>query len=193
MKNKRTLTIAAAFVALTIFAGFGIFRSVPRTKAQDQLPPPVNDRISFGMVGITSGQTVRVSVANTIMPNDANWPPGPTRVVLNFRLPNGNLLRNRSGDIVRKAVDLERGDSTFLDLNYDELPPGPVRLQLRAVIVAIPPPVGDSNELPPPVGDRIVSTVEIINNRDGRTQFAVFMNPAVIRGFNPQPDPPLGQ
>ena len=187
MRNKRTLIIAGAIVALAILAAVGIFRSAPRTKAQDQLPPPVPDRISFGMVGITSGQTVRVSVANTIMPNDANLPPGPTRVVLTFRFLNGNLVRNARGDVIRKALDLERGDATFLDLNYDELPPGPVRLQLRAVIVAIPPP---TNDTPPPVGDRIASTVEVINNANGRTQFAVFTHPAVLRGFNPQPDPP---
>jgi hypothetical protein len=194
MKNKRTLTIAAIIAALAIIISFGIFRSTNPVKAQDQIPPPVPERISFGMVGITSGQTVRVSVSNTIMPNDANLPPGPTRVVLNFRLPNGQLLRNRSGEVIRKAVDLERGDSTFLDVDFGATPP-PIgdRLQLRAVIVATPPPIGDSNQLPPPVGDRIASTVEVINNRDGRTQFVVFTNPAVIRGFNPQPDPPLGQ
>ena len=193
MKNKRTLTIAALTVAIAILAAFGIFRNVPRTQAQDQQPPPVPDRISFGTVGITAGQTVRVSIANTIMPNDENLPPGPVRVVMTFRLPNGNLLRNRSGEVIRKAVDLERGDATFLDINYDELPPGPVRLQLRAVIVAQAPPVGDTNQQPPPVNDLIASTVEVINNRDGRTQFAVFTSPAVIRGFNPQPDPPLGE
>jgi hypothetical protein len=194
MKNKRTLTIAAVIVALAIIAAFGIFRSTTPVKAQDQIPPPVPDRISFGMVGITSGQTVRVSVSNTIMPNDANLPPGPTRVILNFRLPNGQLLRNRSGEVIRKAVDLERGDSVFLDVDFGALPP-PVndRIHLRAVIVALPPPVGDSTEQPPPIGELIASTVEVINNRDGRTQFAVFTNPAVIRGFNPQPDPPLGE
>jgi hypothetical protein len=192
MKNKRTLTITIAIVALALLTAFGIFRNVPRTRAQTDIPPPTNDRISFGMVGITSGQTVRVSVANTIMPSDENWPPGPTRVVLTFRSLSGNLIRNRSGEIIRKAVDLERGDSTFLDADFGALPP-PVndRLQLRAVIVAIPPPVGDTNQTPPPINDRIASTVEVINNANGRTQFAVFTHPAVLRGFNPQPDPPI--
>jgi hypothetical protein len=190
MKNKRTLIIAAAIIALAILTAFGIFRNSNPVKAQTELPPPVPDRISFGMVGITSGQTLRVSVANTIMPNDANLPPGPVRVVLTFRLLNGNLVRNRSGEVIRKAVDLERGDATFLDLNYDELPPGPVRLQLRAVVVAQPPPTNDTTQTPPPVGDLIASTVELINNANGRTQFAVFTHPAVLRGFNPQPDPP---
>jgi hypothetical protein len=193
MKYKRTIIIAVAVVGLTVIAIFGISRLTGNVKAQDQIPPPVPERISFAVVGITSGQTVRVSVSHTIMPNDVNLPPGPVRVVLNFRLPNGQLARNRSGEVIRKAVDLERGQTTFLDLDYDALPPSPIRLQLRAVIVAQPPPVNDSGEQAPPVGDRIVSSVEIINNRDGRTQFVVFTNPAVIRGFNPQPDPPLGE
>lgn len=191
MRNKRTLTIAAATLALAMLAAVGIFRSVPRTKAQTDLPPPVPDRVSFGMLGITAGQTLRLTVSNTIMPNDADLPPGPIRVVLTFRTPNGNLLRNARGEVIRKAVDLNRGDSTLLDVNYDELPPGPIRLQLRAVIVAIPPPTNDTTQQPPPVGDLIASTVEVISNRDGRTQFAVFTHPAVIRGFNPQPDPPI--
>src|SRR5215203_2744811 len=108
MKNKRILTIAAVVVALVIIAVFGIFRNPKSVKAQDQIPPPVNDRISFGMVGITAGQTVRVSVSNTIMPNDVNLPPGPVRVVITFRNAAGNLIRNRSGEVIRKAVDLER-------------------------------------------------------------------------------------
>ena len=190
MKNTRTLIIAATIVTLAILTAFGIFRVVPRTQAQTDIPPPIPDRVSFGMIGITAGQTVRVSVANTVMPNDENLPPGPIRVVLTFRNANGNLIRNRSGEVIRKAVDLERGDASFFDLNYDELPPGPIRQQLRAVVVVQPPPGGDFNAIP---YDSAVPTVEIINNRDGKTQYVVFTNPGVIRGFNPQPDPPLGQ
>ena len=42
----------------------------------------------------------------------------------------------------------------------------------------------------PPDPDRIgnvVSTFEVIDNTTQRT---MFLNPGVIRGFNPQPDPP---
>ena len=60
----------------------------------------------------------------------------------------------------------------------------------RVSQVVQPPPVGDFNAIP---YDSAVPTVEIINNRDGKTQYVVFTNPGVIRGFNPQPDPPLGQ
>jgi hypothetical protein len=188
MRNKRTFSITIAVVALAILTTFGIFRNTRTVQAQDQTPPPRPDRISFGLIGLTAGQAVRLSVVNTIMPNDANYPPGPTRVVLNFRGVNGELIRNRNGEVVRKTVDLERGQSTFLDLNYDEFPPGPTRLQVRAVVtVQVPPGPPDSNAIP---YDSAVPTIEIINNANGKTQHAVFTHPAVIRGFNPQPDPP---
>lgn len=189
MKNKRTLTIAAVIVALAAIAAFVVFRNTQPVHAQDQLPLSVNDRISFGMVGITAGQTMRISVTNVIPPPVGDLPPGPYRVVLRFLDGSGHVIRNRSGEVIRRVATLENGQSTFLDLDFGELPPGPIRAQFRAVVNAVPPPTGD---LPPPVGDRIVSTVEVINNANDRTQF-VLTNPGVIRGFNPQPDPPLGE
>ena len=175
MKNKRTLTIATIIVALAILTTFGIFRNTPRTQAQDN-PPPQRERISFGMVGITQGQTVRVNVVNTglaVCPCD--------RVVLNFRLPNGQLVRNRNGEVIRRSVELQPGDATFLDVDYGELPNGPSRLQLRAVVTVTLPP--DSTELP----SNFVPTVEVINN-NGRTQFAITALPAVQRVPPPVPD-----
>jgi hypothetical protein len=180
-----TFVLTAAIATVAFVANMR--STIEPVHAQDQIPPPVNDRVSFGSVGITSGQTLRVTVANTILPVDANLPPGPTRVVMTFRGMNGQLMRTRGGDVIRRVVDLERGDSAFLDLDYDALPPGPVRIQVRAVVVIQPPPVGDTNSLQDGV---CIPTVEVINNANGRTQFAVFTHPAVLRGFNPQPDPP---
>jgi len=185
MKRKTTF-VALAGLGLVLLLGVVALRQPRRAKAQE-IAPTTPDRVSFGTIGITTGQTLRVSVANTIMPNDVNLPPGPTRVVMTFRYVNGNFVRDvKSGEVIRKAVDLERGDSAFLDLDYDRLPPGPIRVQIRPVVVVIPPPVGDY--LTPP--DGTVIGAEVINNANGRSQFAVFTNPAVLRGFNPQPDPP---
>jgi hypothetical protein len=186
MKNKRILTITIAVVALAIIATFGIFQSTKSVQAQDQLPPPVGDRISFGMVGITAGQTMRVNVSNIIAASDSGFPPGPTRVAFIVVNSRGQALRNRSGVVIRKTVELERGDSTFLDIDFGEIPP-PIgdRLQLRAVITVVPPGSPDSNQIPL-VGDRIVSTVEVINNANGRTQFAISALPA-IQQFQPPP------
>jgi len=188
MKTKRTLTIATALVALAALMTLGVFRGMGKVQAQDQ-QPPISDRISFGMIGITEGQTVRVNVSNSIGPNDSRFPPGPTRVVIRFLNSAGRPVTNRRGEVIRQVVELQRGESTFLDINFSELPPGPIRAQLRAVITEEPPPIGESNPFPP--GPITVQSVEVINNANART--VLFMgNPGVIRGFNPQPDPPAG-
>jgi len=162
----------------------------PRTvKAQDQLTAQLTERFSFGMVAITSGQTIRVSVANTIMPSDINLTPGPVRIAINFRYLNGNLVRDyRTGEVIRSVVDLERGGAAFVDVDYDRLPPSPIRVAIRPVVI-VTPPIASNGETPIPF-DSVVPTVEIVNNANGRTQFALFTQPAVARGFNPQPDPP---
>ena len=188
MKNIRIITISA-LIGLALSIAVVIFRQPQPVKAQDQILPAVQ-RLSFGVVGITSGQALRASVANTIMPNDINLPPGPSRVTITFRLPNGNLARdNRTGEVIRKVVDLQRGDAAFLDLDYDRLPPGPTRAQIRPVVVILPPGPTDETQIAYPP-DAVVATVEVINNANSRSQFAVFTHPAVARGFNPQPDPP---
>ncbi len=185
MKIRRRLATLAA--ALAVFAGLAALRSIQPAQAQDQIPPPVNDRISFGMAGITAGQTMRLSVVH-MYPPGPSLPPGPTRVVMTFRGMNNQVFRNaKTGEVIRRVVDLERGDAAFLDLDYDDQPPPvPDRLQVRAVVSVFYPP-GPTSELPP---GPIVPSVEVINNGNGRTQFMV-PNPGVIRGFNPQPDPPI--
>jgi len=159
MKTKRRTVTSLALVALAALVSLGIFRGTQRAHAQDQTPPPTGDRISFGMVGITQGQTARINVANVLTPNDPNYPPGPTRVVLTFLNSDGQLFRNRDGNPIRRVAMLERGQATFLDLNFDEFPPGPV-----------------DNALPP---GPIVPTVEVLNNANGRTVFALSGPPAV--------------
>jgi len=181
MKTKRTLTITAIGLAMLVLATLVFMRQTQPVKAQSEQPPPTQDRVSFGVVGITAGQTVRISVANTILPNDVNLPPGPTRVVMTFRAMNGQLVRNRSGEVIRRTIDLERGDSAFLDLDYDQLPPSPIRAQVRAVVTIVPPPGGDNNALQDGV---CVPNVEVINNANGRTQFVLSGSPS-IRAFIP--------
>src|SRR5215204_3682034 len=188
MRGKRKLFKATALMALLALLASGTVWNMRRAQAQDTVPPPTNDRISFGMVGITRGQTLRLSVASI---SDAVCPC--SRVLLNFRDAEGRLLRSRDGSVIHRALELGPGRAASLDLDADELqlPPGPSRLQLRAVVTVIPPPTGDSDEIPPPVGDRIVPSVEVFNNATGRTVVYIG-NPGVIRGFDPQPDPPAG-
>ncbi|MCA1593263.1 MAG: hypothetical protein LC754_11560 [Acidobacteria bacterium] len=175
MKSKRTLMVIT-LVAIVAIVALGVFRGTRRVQAQtgDQ-PPPQAERLSFGMVGITRGQTIRLSVANVIASNDSGWPPGPTRVVLTFLDGDGQIFRNCDGSPVRQAVLLERGQATILDLSADDLqwPPGPTRLQLRAVVNAQPPPIGDSSDRQPRAGDGIAATVEVFNDSTMRTSFVL--------------------
>jgi hypothetical protein len=111
--------------------------------------------------------------------------------VLTFLDADGHRFRSRDGSIIRRAMDLDPDRATFLDLNADDIqwPPGPSRLQLRALVNAWPPGPTDE-EQPPPVTDLIVTSVEVFNNANSRTVLYIG-NPGVIRGFNPQPDPPM--
>jgi hypothetical protein len=189
MRTKRTLIIVTAVVALVAFAAFGNSRGTQSVRAQDTQPPPQAppqpDNISFGMVGITRGQTVRINVVNTsfaVCPCD--------RVVLTFLDAEGRLFRNRDGRPIRKEVTLEPGQSTFLDLNADDLqfPPGPTRIQLRAVVNLVSPPQPENGELSPPQPDRTVPSVEVFNNSNGRTVFALSAPPAIRQQTAPQPE-----
>jgi hypothetical protein len=180
MKTKRTLTIATVLIALALLAILGVFRDTRHAHAQ-VVPPPTPDRVSFGMVGITQGQTVRVTAVNSTLPNDINYPPGPTRVVLSFLDTEGQLLRNSSGSLISRVVMLERGHSAFLDFDFDEYPPGLSRLQLRAVVDVLPP-GPTNNEIAPP--NRMVSSLEVFTNANGRT--VVYSgNPNVVYAGNP--------
>ena len=183
MKTTRRTVVALALVALAVLAALGVFRGERLAHAQD-VQPSMIDRISFGMVGITQGQTARINVANVLTANDPNYPPGPTRVVLIFLNSDGQLFRNRDGNPIRRVAMLERGQSTFLELNFDEFPPGPTRIQLRAVVTALPPGPSD-NALPP---GPIVPTVEVLTNATGRTAFVLSGPPSIRQTPPPQPD-----
>lgn len=184
MKTKRSIAISIFVGAIVVLGMLAVTNPTPNVKAQGEENMSGGfERVSVGTVGITAGQTVRISVANTLQLSDSELPPGPTRVVMSFRAMNGTPVRNRSGEVIRRVVELETGDAAFLDLDYDQLPPGPVRAQLRPVATLQYPTLDISAHKP------MVVAVEVINNGNGRTQFG-FSHPAVIRGFNPQPDPP---
>jgi hypothetical protein len=185
MKTKRTLTIAAVLVALAALMTVGVFRGTRKVHAQDQIPPPIGERISFGMLGIAQGQTIRLSVVNTIPPPVGDSQPQTQRVVLTFLDADGQRLRSRDGSIIQRAVELQPEHATFLDLNADDLMRGVVRLQLRAVVNVQPPPIG---ELPPPIGDRTAVTVEVITSATGRTVFALSTPPSIRQLPPPIPD-----
>jgi hypothetical protein len=188
MTLKPVKLLALIFIAMGMLLSSALVRPTTQVQAQD-VSPALEDRFMFGLVGITSGQTLRVNVANTLVLNDTNLPAGPSRVVINLLNARGQLVRHRDGSLVRRVALVERGESTFLEFDGDEIPGGPDRrLPVRAVVSVFPP--GPTVTGKP--YDSATPSIEIFNNSNGHTQ--VFIgNPGVIRGFNPQPDPPLAQ
>jgi len=171
MRVQNRLAKVMLVAALVLAASVGFAWSVRHANAG---APPDPDRLNFGMLGITRGQTVRLNVVNV----DASSGPSQ-RVLLNFRDADGNLLRNREGQPIHKVADLHPGESTFLNFNVDDvqLPPGPTRLQLRPVVTVQLEP--DANiQLPSGV---IIPTAEVINDANDRTAFVISALPAVQR------------
>jgi hypothetical protein len=172
------LSIAIALMALATAA------SVWQIRRVHAMPTAVEDQATFGMVGITLGQTVRLNIVNLIPPPDPDAPPGPCRVVLSFRDANGRPFTDANGQVVRREVSLQPGESAFLDLNGDLFAPpstnGAGRLQLRPVarVVSVP----DGNYPPGPCH----ATMEVFDNTTGRTS-------TFSAGFEPPPDPDRGQ
>jgi len=123
----------------------------------------------FGMVGITRGQTLRLNVADLERPGAV--PPGPCRAVLTFRDDAGRPFTDSNGNVIRSEVNLQPGESAFLDLNADLFgPPStngantPARLQLRPFVRVLNAP-GDP-EIPP---GPCFPTMEVFDNATGRS------------------------
>jgi hypothetical protein len=148
----------------------GVFREMRRVHAQEQPPIPVVSRISFGMIGITLGQTARLNVTN----------PDETRaIIINWKLvdTDGEVLHRRDGQPIERTMTLAAGHSAFLQVNADNLlGRDEVRLNFRAVVSFHPPPEPERGELPP---DPCMPSVEIINNVNGTTAFTQSAPPAV--------------
>jgi hypothetical protein len=138
---------------------------------------------AFGMIGIAPGQTARLNVAR-VHPPDPGLPPGPCRVGLGFVDAEGGLL------LPAVQVTLRPGQAAFADIALGRGAVGAGgRMQIRAVFV---PPIdpdrpGASRRLARECRD-VVATLEVFDTESQQTQ--VILSPGVIRGFNPQPEPP---
>ena len=131
----------------------------------------------FGMVGIVQGQTARLSVANTGFDNP------------DFRRCSVHLMFfNDQGRLVAvDNPDFRPGTSAFLDVSQEpdvgDFPSGQ-RLLLRASVRLVAgPDMGGTCAF-----NDYVATLEVFDKETRKTM--LILNPGVLRGFNPQPDPP---
>jgi hypothetical protein len=130
---------------------------------------PEPDR-TLGMIGLARGQTMRLNIVNLAVAVHGQVPPDPCRVVLTFRNADGRLFTNSDGQPLRRAVELQTGQSAFLDLNADMYFPatndtvGSARMQLRPFVRVQSGPSGD--QIPP---DPCRAMTEVYDNANGRT------------------------
>ena len=108
---------------------------------------PTAVEFNFGMIGITRGQTARLSMLNLGRE--------PINLSLNFTDSAGRLIK-RSFEVV------EGGHAIFLDLTPGTVDDVAGRFQIHASIEAF----GDA-------GRKIIPTLEVFDNDTGRTQVAL--------------------
>jgi hypothetical protein len=77
----------------------------------------------LAIVGVTAGQTARISLVNSPDPNSSD-PPTPITVEMCFHDTNGDLILDRSRRPVQKTATLDPHHGEFLDLNGN-LQPSP--------------------------------------------------------------------
>lgn len=177
------LNASSKVAAVAALAAIAIFytMSANLTSALPKCPGCRNLLFSFGMLGITPGQTARLNVVNAI-------PVGPPqRITLMFVDANGRPFINAGGQILSSSVILGPGQSAYLDLNGNAIPVGP------PIIPGGPPsiPVGPPNRaqfralIPECDGCNhglIVPTLEVFDNASGKTILVMPDRPAITKG-----------
>lgn len=161
-RSGRTKLIATA---LTIVA-FAAILTIWNARRVDALAEDHNHQF---VVGLTSGQTARLSALNS---------GEEIGIIVDYKCFD-SLGRILAQSPERRLIP--PGQMRSFDLNADELNVTRDRfgrIQMRAVVA----PLGG------PDTKNLHASLEVFDNATGKT--TVFIPAAVIKGFNPQPDPP---
>jgi len=126
-------------------------------------PDPPGD-LTFGLVGIVPGETIRLTAVNSSADNPQIFPPDPCRVTLTFFNAEGHVVQ-------RSSTVLNPGQSTFLDLPLSPVGVNPAaavagppsQLQLRGIVTVEP---VKGQRFPP---DPCHATLEVFDQATGRT------------------------
>jgi len=120
----------------------------------------------FPIIGVASGQSVRVNVLNAATSDPSN--PTSCSLTLQFLDTSGNSLK-------QNTVNLQPGAAASLDLSWDKMPGGSLRTEVRTVLL-----FGYSGGANPPAGilqqtfcGNLVPSLEVYDNKNGRTSFVL--------------------
>jgi hypothetical protein len=154
-RAKRIWVLGAVFVSLAGLA-------VAQVKSFPVLFPQVQ---TFGMVGLTAGQTARLNLLNPGV-----LPPMATGAICSAQVS----FLDASGSVLKTSpISVPPGQSVPFDLNRDtDVTATDQRVQIRATYQVTPP----SPMLANPVqllGCSLIPTLEIFDNDTGRTQLVM--------------------
>lgn len=165
IKNNiiKSLGLAALVVSLLVGNGFG----------QTNLGPHVHATY-FGMHSLASGQTLRLTVVNSLLDGQVGDPCARVRIVFNIYAGDGSV-RLRFVRRVSYNELLEAGDAASFDF-----PATRAGESVSISTFASPEETNSTSR----VEEAVISTLEVMSGP--RT---VFTLPGVIRSFNTQSDP----
>lgn len=142
-----------------------ILLSVSGLGAGQSLPAMLPQPQTFGMVGLTAGQTARLSVLN----------PGPPAPLAAGAICSAQVtFLDAKGSVLKTApLLIAPGQSVSYDLDRDTDVTGTdQRVQIRATVQTPTPTPFFLNPVQA-IGCPLVATLEVFNNDTGRTQFVL--------------------
>ena len=154
------IPVVVTFTAMIVLALAG------RAEAIKEVEPGYE----WGMVGVARSETVRLNMVNLgTQRGTRTLPPGPCRVDAVFLDSEGNAL-------MRGAMIIEGGQSASLEFHGGLVDDPNIRPGVRVSVGTNCP------------SDSMIGTLEVFDTATG--QGSLILHPAIIKGFNPQPDPP---
>ena len=166
MKTRNTFSKALSLGALIgiMVAIIGLATRVSAYREVDAKP-----EFGMGMITLIPGQNARLNAVN--VDNGIR----PCRVELAFYDSNGRQI----GETQR--ANLATGQAISSDVFGARTPGFDGALQVRGEVRGFADADGTKNDC------TVIPTLEVF---DQQTKGTLFMHPGVIKGFNPQPDPP---
>lgn len=177
MYRSRSTRLVCAGVAVALIALWPLTGQTFQIKEVEPGSDP-----EWAPVTLVAGQNVRLNLVNTV-PDSPDLPPGPCQVEVTFLDASGRAIADGS------VLDLGPGQSATVMGPTPHMRDGETAPATRLVRPALR--FVDNPDFKGLRAARRACTVipmmEVFSEETGGT---LFLSPAALKGFNPQPDPP---